>query len=168
MATGTTEPTEAAHQALIDVLQRECATTLKVLRAYPPDQAELRPHELCKTARELAFMFTAEMKLATAALKDALDMSKGFPEPPATFGETVKAFESASTELLDALRRSDLSGTVRFFTGPGTMGDYAKPDFLWFLLHDQIHHRGQFSIYLRMAGGKVPSIYGPTADEPWT
>ena len=29
---------------------------------------------------------------------------------------------------------------------------------------DQIHHRGQFSIYLRMAGGKVPSIYGPSAD----
>ena len=27
--------------------------------------------------------------------------------------------------------------------------------------------RGQFSVYLRMAGGKVPSIYGPSADEPW-
>jgi hypothetical protein len=25
----------------------------------------------------------------------------------------------------------------------------------------------QFSIYLRMADGKVPSIYGPSADEPW-
>jgi hypothetical protein len=24
----------------------------------------------------------------------------------------------------------------------------------------------KFSIYLRLAGGKVPSIYGPTADEP--
>jgi uncharacterized damage-inducible protein DinB len=33
-------------------------------------------------------------------------------------------------------------------------------------LHDQIHHRGQFSVYLRLAGAKVPSIYGPTADEP--
>jgi uncharacterized damage-inducible protein DinB len=37
----------------------------------------------------------------------------------------------------------------------------------WMILSDQIHHRGQFSVYLRMAGGKVPSIYGPTADEPW-
>jgi hypothetical protein len=26
---------------------------------------------------------------------------------------------------------------------------------------------GQFSICLRVADGKVPSIYGPTADEPW-
>jgi uncharacterized damage-inducible protein DinB len=47
------------------------------------------------------------------------------------------------------------------------MGDVPKVAFLWFILHDQIHHRGQFSVYLRIAGGKVPSIYGPSADEPW-
>ena len=40
-------------------------------------------------------------------------------------------------------------------------------DVLWGILMDSIHHRGQFSVYLRMAGGKVPSIYGPSADEPW-
>ncbi|HEU0053964.1 MAG TPA: DinB family protein, partial [Longimicrobium sp.] len=63
---------------------------------------------------------------------------------------------------------ADLAGSVQFFVGPGKLGDVAKTQFMWFLLHDQIHHRGQFSIYLRIAGGKVPSIYGPTADEPWT
>ncbi len=30
-----------------------------------------------------------------------------------------------------------------------------------------MNDRGQFSIYLRMADGKVPSIYGPSAAEPW-
>lgn len=29
------------------------------------------------------------------------------------------------------------------------------------------HHRGQLSVYLRLMGEKVPSIYGPSADEPW-
>jgi len=43
-----------------------------------------------------------------------------------------------------------------------------RMDFLWFLLMDMVHHRGQFSVYLRMADGKVPSIYGPSADEPWS
>jgi len=38
---------------------------------------------------------------------------------------------------------------------------------MWFMLLDSIHHRGQLSVYVRMAGGKVPSIYGPSADEPW-
>lgn len=30
---------------------------------------------------------------------------------------------------------------------------------------DAIHHRGQLSVYLRPMGGKVPAIYGPSADE---
>lgn len=28
------------------------------------------------------------------------------------------------------------------------------------------HHRGQLSVYLRLLDAKVPSIYGPSADEP--
>ena len=39
--------------------------------------------------------------------------------------------------------------------------------FAWFMLSDQIHHRGQLTVYLRMIGGKVPAIYGPSSDEPW-
>ena len=35
------------------------------------------------------------------------------------------------------------------------------------MLNDSIHHRGQMSVYLRISGGKVPSIYGPTADVRW-
>ncbi|HST77514.1 MAG TPA: DinB family protein [Verrucomicrobiae bacterium] len=35
----------------------------------------------------------------------------------------------------------------------------------WGFLLDQIHHRGQLSIYLRPMGVKVPPIYGPSADE---
>jgi uncharacterized damage-inducible protein DinB len=60
-----------------------------------------------------------------------------------------------------------LTETVKFPVGPGKMGDMTKMQFLWMLYCDQIHHRGQFSVYLRMADGKLPSIYGPTADEPW-
>lgn len=35
-----------------------------------------------------------------------------------------------------------------------------------FMTHHSIHHRGQLSAYLRPMGAKVPSIYGPSADEP--
>ena len=27
------------------------------------------------------------------------------------------------------------------------------------------HHRGQMTVYLRLTGAKVPSIYGPSADD---
>ncbi len=36
--------------------------------------------------------------------------------------------------------------------------------FLQFQLNHSIHHRGQLSVYLRPAGGKVPAIYGESYD----
>src|SRR5687767_958021 len=33
--------------------------------------------------------------------------------------------------------------------------------------HNDEHRKGPLSIYLRLVDGKVPSIYGPSADEPW-
>ena len=73
----------------------------------------------------------------------------------------------AHAHLVRSTPDDKLQETVKFFTGPGQMGDFTRLDFAWFLLHDQIHHRGQFSIYLRLADAKVPAIYGPSGDEPW-
>lgn len=160
----------SARQALIDTIERETATTLKVLNAYPAAQSELRPHPVAKTARELAWLFALEQALAASAVRGEMDLSAGMPPAPATLAEVIAAFEQGRKDLVGLLRDGPadlLDGTVRFFVAPKQMGDIPKPDFLWFLLHDQIHHRGQFSVYLRMAGGKVPSIYGPSADEPW-
>jgi uncharacterized damage-inducible protein DinB len=41
-------------------------------------------------------------------------------------------------------------------------------EMFWLGLFDAIHHRGQLSVYLRPMGGRVPSIYGPSADDPGT
>ena len=60
-----------------------------------------------------------------------------------------------------------VSETVQFPAGPGKMADMPKMAFLWMMLCDQIHHRGQLSVYLRMSDAKVPAIYGPSLDEPW-
>ena len=35
-----------------------------------------------------------------------------------------------------------------------------------FVFSHLIHHRGQLSVYLRLLDVPVPSIYGPSADEP--
>jgi uncharacterized damage-inducible protein DinB len=153
------------------MLEREHRTTLKVLRAYPADQAELKPAERSKTARELAHVFAAEAMIGVAGLTTGFDFSTmAEPQVPATMDEVIGAVEDAHRTLVETLRGQtdeQLRETVRFPVAPCTMGDWVKLDFLWMLLHDHIHHRGQFSVYLRMAGGKVPSIYGPSADEPW-
>jgi uncharacterized damage-inducible protein DinB len=177
MATATNAPSRIAtspKQQYLDVLDLEFGTTMRVLRAYPKDKSELRPHPKAKTARELAFTFVAEQGLCLKALTKGLDWSQPpqFPKAPDTLDAVITAFEDGHQKLVEVVRgipeEKLLTETLSFPTGPGPrMGDFPKMQFLWMLLSDQIHHRGQFSVYLRMADGKVPSIYGPSLDEPW-
>lgn len=175
MASTATADTVSAHakQQFLDTYEEEHATTLKVLRAYPADKLDLRPHPKCKTARELAWMFVLERGLGTRAFHNAIASggpSGQLPPPPESWDELLGALEKAHKDFGDLVRSTseeELGQPIKFFVGPKTLGDWPRLKFAWFLLHDQIHHRGQFSIYLRMADGKVPSIYGPTADEPW-
>lgn len=157
-------------QQLLEALEREHQTTMNVLRAFPPDQADLRPHPKCKTAKELAWVFVLERGLGKRVMTNTLNTSGEMPAAPATFEEVVTALTSAHRDYLDFLGKysdDELNEEVTFFVAPKTPGPIPRLSFAWFLLSDEVHHRGQFSIYLRMADGKVPSIYGPTADEPW-
>ncbi len=158
----------------LEVYDREHETTMRVLRAYPADQADLRPHPKCKTARELAWVFAVERHLGASVMHDQLSelMESGGapPPPPASWEDLLAGIETAHEEfraLIGSYSDEDFRAPVRFFAGPKRIEPQPRNEAAWFLLHDQIHHRGQFSIYLRMADGKVPSIYGPTADEPW-
>jgi uncharacterized damage-inducible protein DinB len=153
-------------------LEDEHARTVRVLRAFPDDQLDMVPAANAKTPRDLAWLLVRENGMLKTAVTTGFDWSKPFPkapEPPRTMREIADALEAGHREYVEALRGNpSLPATVSFFTGPKQLGDIPLWDFLWFMLHDQIHHRGQFSVYLRLAGAKVPSIYGPSADEPWT
>lgn len=156
----------------LDSFKREHATTMKVVHALPKEAAEFKPHPRSNSARQLAFTFLLEQKLMMAALTDSLKMTGKFPEAPEDIKAIVDEFEAdfpKVCQLVESASEESMAKTVQFPTGPGpTVGDWPKMDFLWFLVCDQIHHRGQLSVYVRMSGGKVPSIYGPSADEPWS
>jgi uncharacterized damage-inducible protein DinB len=153
----------------------EHAKTMRVLRAYPRESLDLRPHPKLKTAHELAFVFILERALGTKVWHDGFAKgpppgSTGMPKPPEDWDEllaTLVKVHKDFRELVSAASDEELHANVHFMSAPKTMAPISRKDWIWFLLHDEIHHRGQFSIYLRMAGGHVPSIYGPSGDEPW-
>ena len=164
---------ERAKQAFLETYDREHATTMRVLRAYPEDQLDLKPSPRSNTARQIAWVFVLECYLGRKVWHD--EFVSGVPSgkppaPPENWSEILDAVEKSYSEfreLIAAASVEELDGKVHFMTAPKTLGEWPRMDWLWFLLHDQIHHRGQFSVYVRIAGGKLPSIYGPTADEPW-
>ena len=153
----------------LQTFEREYQTTLRVLKAYPPDRADLRPAPKSKTALELAWVLVLNQGVIVPTLENKLEMG-AFPPAPKSWNEVIPALEAAHKEALTRLERTqeeDWNRTIQLPVAPKTMGDLRTGEALWFFLSDTIHHRGQFTVYLRIAGGKVPSVYGPTADEPW-
>jgi len=139
---------------------------LKVLNALPKDLS-YKPHDRSPSAEQLVWIITSEMK----ALIDVVDTGKSEWEdvkPPAR-DEMIGMYEKWSTELLDKVAKLDDASQERNaqFLYKGTVV-MEKPtvELLWDFMFDAIHHRGQLSAYLRPMGAKVPSIYGPSADDP--
>jgi uncharacterized damage-inducible protein DinB len=154
----------------IDAWTREYSTTLKLLRAYPGGKDEFRPAEKSRNARELAWIFLAEEKVIEAVSAGELTFTQPPPPPAVPVSEIIKMFEKSHQEVFDKVRAMPagrFDQTVKFPVGPNQMADVRVGQVFWMMLMDAIHHRGQLSVYLRLLGAKVPSIYGPTADEPW-
>jgi uncharacterized damage-inducible protein DinB len=158
-------------QKFQEAWDHESALTLKLLKAYPQDKTDLKPHPSCRSAKDLAWTFVFEGVGGAQAVQGEFKFPPpNMPAMPASWQDVVGEVEKALKGFGDKVRKADeshLNTTVKFATGPKQMSDLRRLDVLWYMLNDQIHHRGQFSVYLRMAGGKVPSIYGPSKDEPW-
>jgi uncharacterized damage-inducible protein DinB len=164
------EATVTEKDMFLQAFERECETTLKLLKAYPAAKADLKPAEKSRSAKDLAWTFVLEQSIAAGALQGKVDFTQPMPKAPGDYLEIVSAFDRARRETAASVAKAnneDLNRLMQIPVGPGKLGDMRRLDVLWTSLMDQVHHRGQFSVYLRLAGAKVPSIYGPTADEPW-
>ena len=86
---------------------------------------------------------------------------------PSSRDEMIETFENNYRELTNHLRTLDDDGweqTGRFVEEGHLVMEGPRRDIFWLIFLDAIHHRGQLSTYIRPMGGKVPSIYGPSAD----
>ena len=157
-------------EMLLHVWEKEFPVTMKVLKAFPADQVDFKPHDRSRTAKALAWTIVTEEMMIGQATDGKVDYP-GLPKAPATFAEVLSTYETSHADMVAKVKKTsdkDLNSImIDFMVGPKQPGKIKFSDFAWMLIMDSIHHRGQFSVYLRMAGGKVPSIYGPSADEPW-
>ncbi len=156
-------------EAFIATWDNEFHTTVRVFGSYPANRLSYRPHEVSKTAHELMWQIANE---ECAFVEGCIEGRIDFPRAimPERLETLISDYQKQHQVLVARLRAAgeDLfSRSIKVRTGRNEHADRRIADVLWTMLHDQIHHRGQLSVYLRLVGAKVPSIYGPSADEPW-
>ena len=142
---------------------------VRVMKALPKEQLGYRPHPRSRSAEELVWLLVLEERTCSELIDTGqIDWKEPPPPAPADLGDMVAAFEHAHAELDTRLARVDDLDWERkaayLVNGQPVMKD-TMGEFFWMHLLDGIHHRGQLSVYIRPMGGKVPSIYGPSADD---
>lgn len=158
--------------ALLPEFDREMTTTRKVLERVPDESLGWKPHVKSFSLGELAThvaglptwtaktLHTSEIDVGTdrrlVALPSKADVLAAFDA--STAAARAALIDRSDAELM-AVWTLKLSGKTLFSMPKAVV-------LRSFVLSHLIHHRGQLSVYLRLLDVPVPSIYGPSADEP--
>jgi uncharacterized damage-inducible protein DinB len=159
-----------SRDMFLKIWEQEFRTTMRVLRSFPVTAMEAKPHERSRSVRDLAWQCAIDEDVIRKILDDENDLTKPMPAAPVpeTMEEIIAAYERnhrVAYEQVSRVTEESFNRTVSCFL-PGGEWKMPQPEALWGNVMDQVHHRGQLTVYLRQAGAKVPSIYGPSGDEP--
>lgn len=150
---------------------QEMATTRRCIERVPTEKGKWKPHEKSFPLGHLAQLVSAMPGWITNVLtEDALDMD-GYPgysyETTETLLEQFDAHVAAAREAIRATKDEDLDANWSLRNGEQVFMTLPRGVVARQTLNHLVHHRGQLTVYLRLIDVPVPSIYGPTADEPW-
>ena len=153
--------------------EQEYPAFVRVLEALPADRLDYRPAARSRSAGELVALLVSAQKSCVELCKSRKSMYSGLRwETPAAIGtlaEMIVTYERDQQAFAIQLRSLDDYGwNHQAWLIEGAKDILLKDTvggLLWIALFDTVHHRGQLSTYIRPMGGKVPSIYGPSADD---
>jgi len=153
----------------VQSLTMESQTTIKVFKEIPDAKWDYKPHAKSMAFGELAWhTASAERFFVHSLLAGKFEMGAPIPgvpkEGPKSSGALVLAYEQLTKNNITDLKEADgekLGKDIAFFN----IMTLPAITYMQLALNHSIHHRGQLSVYLRLVDAKVPSIYGPSADD---
>ena len=158
---------KAYRDMMVQGLEREMETTKKVISAIPDAKRDYRPDPKARTAYDLAWhIVTVDVQFLEEIAEGKFSMEPRYKDAPKTIADIVSWYDKnfkRGLEKMKTLSGEQLVKVLDFY------GAFQLPAFAYFgfVNNHSVHHRGELATYLRPMGSKVPSIYGPSADEEW-
>lgn len=160
-----------AH-ALLPEFEHELANTRKTLARIPEGKNDWKPHatsmELMALATHIAQIYFWMSWTIREAEFDAVQAPQERPSI-GTAAELVAFLDRNAAEAKAAL----LEATDEVLLTPWTLRNGEQVFFTMpriavlrgMIFNHMVHHRAQLTVYFRMLGVPVPSLYGPSGDE---
>jgi uncharacterized damage-inducible protein DinB len=157
--------------SILEELDQEAKSTRRLLERIPESKFGWKPHEKSMTLGDLAMhVATIPGFFGRLATQDGFDAANFRPMAvPGTTPELVAIFDAGMADAkkhLSSLGDDKLMAPWSFMNGGKVLVTLPRISLIRSLLcNHYYHHRGQLSVYARLLGIPVPSIYGPSADE---
>jgi uncharacterized damage-inducible protein DinB len=156
---------------LID-LDRELASTRRLLERYPAGNGEWQPHEKSRTLSALATHVANIPHHGANILTTAeMDVASRQPQPPKdSAAELLEVFDAGAARLKASVADTDAAKLGEKWTmraGPQVLVSEPRALLMRLMvINHLVHHRAQLGLYLRLLKVPIPGMYGPSADEP--
>ncbi len=149
----------------------EMKSTRRLLERVPADRLDWKPHPKSRSLREMATHVTELPRWGVRFEKESFQVGSEAAPKMSSAAEFLARFDQNVADSRAAIsRRTDeeLRGDFRVLKPNGETFFHGPRQSLMrsALLSHLIHHRGQLTVYLRLCDVPLPSVYGPTADEP--
>lgn len=162
-----------ATLALAD-LDAELAATRRMLERVPDEHLGWKPHAKSFSLGELAIHIANLLRWGRITLEEqGIDFATMPPErtpAPESASQVLRSWDENVAKLRGALGETDDDAWMEPWTvrnGEQVLMRQPRMQMLRAMaISHIIHHRGQLSVYLRLLDLPVPSVYGPSADEP--
>lgn len=155
-------------------LDREAPISERILKRVPEGRPDWKPHEKSMPLGYLSTLVaTMPSWIAMAVEQDELDLAPPGGAPKTPEPRTAAELLAAHAQSVAGAKRA-LAGTSddhlmtpwRLLVSGRVVMEAPRNEVIEDTFSHLAHHRGQLSVYLRLNGVPVPSLYGPTADEP--
>lgn len=149
-------------------LTAEAKATRECLANVPLEKFDWKPHERSMGLGYLATLIADMPRWILQMVETRLiDFETWEPFTTRDGGELVAHFDEGMERAGQAISRmTDEDLTAEFILKNGDQIYMSEPvgETISSTINHMVHHRGQLSVYLRLNGKEVPSIYGPSAD----
>ena len=158
-------------ETLLPEFDQEMASTRKAIARVPTEKGEFKPHPKSFALGHLTqLVATMPGWITNMATKTELDLAKGSGYSMQSTESLLATFDKLVAEARAALAATsddDFQVPWSLKHGDRVLWTAPRRETIRSTINHLIHHRGQLTVYLRLVEVPVPSMYGPTADEPW-
>lgn len=168
MQSTSTQKTSVIGAEFLRELESEARATRECLEQVPMDDPDWKPHEKSMPLNYLASM-VAEMPKWIQYIIEKGEVNFGTFEhdPVKTTDDLVAAFDKnmeAVRKSFESLTDEGLKKTFTLRNKEQVLLTSPTDEIISQSINHLVHHRGQLTVYLKLLGKKIPSIYGPSAD----